>query len=440
MARPRAGDEGFTLVEVMVAMGIFLIVSAATLSLITTSLDTVRGNADRVYAAALARSEVESLRTLGSAAVPLGASERSVSTDAGDFTITRTATWVDVGAPTNPCEVGPGVTPGKSYLRVRVDVIGGDLEAPQTVEGIVYPRDTPPTENTGTLTVQVSDDVGQPVSGVSVTGTNGAGQTFQQTTGPDGCIFAPDLAAGANWSVVIAKPGYITEQPNGQSSSGVVVNELQNTPLTFAYAASGSLIVAAGHSGFPVPAGMPFRFQPNTLNNPANASGGYPVTISGLWPDDYTAWLLPCSASTAGSTASVTLAAGGSAAMALGGTRVELVGPEGENVRAIPASPCSNDYPLGAWAVEDRDGLTFLVPTGVSLPDGTWTLTSAGESRTIVLSSSVGRCSVKWPDPNALTEAEYDDLLNDPDLPLTPADLEDFIIRPEVSDPCPTAP
>jgi len=440
MARPRAGDEGFTLVEVMVAMAVFLLVSAATLSLITTSLDAVRGNADRVYAAALARSEVESLRTLGSAAVPLGATARSVTTDAGDFTITRTATWVDIGAPTNPCEVGPGVTPGKSYLRVRVDVVGGDLEGPQTVSGIVYPRDTPPTENTGTMTVKVSDDIGDPVSGVSVTGTNGAGQTFQQTTGPDGCIFAPDLAAGSNWSVVISKAGYITEQPNAQSSSGVVVNELQNTPLTFTYAASGTLVVTAGHNGFPVPAGMPFRFQPNTLNKPANASGGYPVTITGLWPDDYTGWLLPCSASSAGSTASATLAAGASATMPLGGTRVELLGPEGQNVRAVPASPCSTDYPLGAWAVEERDAARYLVPTRLSLPDGTWTLTSAGESRTIVLSASTGRCSVKWPDPDAVTQEEYDALLADPDLQLTPEDLSALVIRPEVSDPCPTAP
>ena len=426
---PGTPDDGFTLVEVMVALGIFLVVSAATLGLIMKSLETIGGNADRVYAAALARSEVEDLRTLGSAAIPLGASSRSVQTDAGDFLITRTATWVDIGAPTNPCDVGPGVTPGKSYLRVQVDVEGGGLEAPQTVHAIVYPNDTAPTENTGTITVEVDDDLGEPVSGVTVAGTNGAGQTFQQVTGPDGCVFAPDLAAGSNWAVTISKSGYITEQLTAEAKNGVVVNELQNTPLTFGYTAAGTLTFTAGTGGYPVPTGVPFTFSPDTRNRKPATFTGYPVTVTGLWPDDYTGWLRPCVGAGDGSTASTTLVQGGTSSMDLGGTRVQLVGPVGGTVKATYTGSCTATYTLGTW-----DSSLLLKAT---LPAGAWTFSvtgAPGADKTRTLSQGVGLCSVSWNVPTAVTQAEADELRTDPTF-IEP--VGGLLILPEVSDPCP---
>lgn len=432
-ACPRS-DEGFTLIEVMVALAIFLIVSAATLSLITQSLETIGGNADRVYAAALARTQVEELRTLGSAAIPLGATSRTVTTDAGTFLLTQTATWVDIGAPTNPCDVGPGVTPGKSYLRVRVDVEGGTLDAPQTVESVVYPNDTVPTDNTGTITVEVDDNLGEPVSGVTVSGTNGS-QSFTQTTGPDGCVFAPDLAAGSNWSVSISKSGYITQNLNGQSSSGVVVNELQNTPLAFTYAASGSLVFTTSGGGYPLPSGVPFAFSPNTRNVPTPAPN-YPATVSGLWPDNYTGWLRPCTGAGEGSTSSATLAQGATEAMNLTGTRLDLVGPEGGTVKATySGTGCTVTYTLGTW---DE---TLLVKA--SLPAGKWTFTvtgAPGVDKIRQLSQSVGLCSVSWNVPDAITVAEAEVLTAqreaaleaDPLLVLPPFPP----VLPEVSEPC----
>jgi prepilin-type N-terminal cleavage/methylation domain-containing protein len=424
-------DEGFSLVEVIVAMAIFLIVSAAALGLIMTSLQTVRGNADRVYAAAVARGEVDYLRTLGSGAIPLGASTRTVSGAGGDFTVTRTATWVDAGVATNPCNVGPGVSPGKSYLRVQVEVVGEELDAPQRLDAIVYPSDTVPTQNTGTVTVVVVDASNAPVPGVTVTGSNGAGSTFQQVTGPDGCVFVPDLVVGASWLVTVSKPGYITEELNGEAQT-VAVEELQNTPVDVVYSQPGSLTVTAGGGGFPVPEGMPFSLTPDTRNRAPSTFASYPVTVTGLWPDGYDTLFRGCLASGTGSARSAVVGAGETASLDLGGTRIELVGPEGDGVRAIPAAPCTNEYPLGAW--DD----TLLKQA--TLPAGTWTLRSAGVDVQVVLDDGLGQCSVSWDNPDAITQQEYDDLLADPDFNLTPEDLANLTILPEVSAPCPTAP
>jgi prepilin-type N-terminal cleavage/methylation domain-containing protein len=435
------GDEGFSLVEVMVAMGIFLIVSAATLGLIMSSLQTVRGNSNRVYAAALARAEVDNLRTLGSSAIPLGASSREVPSGSGSFTVTRTATWVDIGATTNPCQVGPGVSPGRSYLRVTVDVEGKDLGAPQTIEAIVYPNDTAPTENTGTLTVAVNDDVGEPVAGVTVTGTNGVGQTFQQVTGPDGCIFVPDLVVGGNWTVTIAKTGFITEQLDDTTASGVVVGELQNTPLAFDFAAAGSITFTAGSGGFPVPVSMPFEFTPDTRDRAPTSFAAFPVTVTGLWPDDYTGWLRPCVGAGDGSVATGALAAGGSTTLDLGGARVQLVGPEGAQVTAAYAGSCSASYPIGEW----DDGLLLKS----SLPAGTWTFTADGAtpaSQTVVLAPEVGLCSVSFDvpgaiDPNASPAPETPSPSPEPSASESgEPSPEPTVVLPEVSDPCPPAP
>jgi prepilin-type N-terminal cleavage/methylation domain-containing protein len=431
---PENGDAGFTLVEVIVAMGIFLIVTAATLGLIMTSLTTVRGNADRVYAAALARGEVDNLRTLGSAAIPLGATTRTTATDAGTFTITRTATWVDIGAPTNPCQVGPGVAPGKSYLRVQVEVVGEDLEAAQHVDAIVYPKDTPTTQNTGTITVAVNDDQGEPVSGVLVAGTNGSGGTFQQTTGPDGCVFVPDLVISPpNWSVTVSKSGYITEQLNAQTQQKAVA-ELQNTPFTYTFDASGSITFTAGSGGFPVPDGMPFTFSPDTRNRQPSSFSTYPVAVNGLWPDQYTGWLRPCVGAGEGNYATTDLAAGSTATLDLGGTRVELVGPKTASVvvkYATTGRLCNVTYTLGGW------NASLLKKT--SLPAGTWTFEVTGATpltRTVVLSQGLGLCSVSFNVPDAVTQAEADELLADPEYVPPPDGL---VILPEVSEPCPTS-
>ena len=78
-AAARGNDSGFTLMEVMVALGVFLAVTAATVTILLAALATVRENADRVLAASIARSQVEDLRLAGAEEIPIGLSQAVVS-------------------------------------------------------------------------------------------------------------------------------------------------------------------------------------------------------------------------------------------------------------------------------------------------------------------------------------------------------------------------
>ena len=427
-------DDGFTLVEVMVSLGIFLVVSGAVLGLIVTSVKTVNNNADRVYAAALAQTELDALRSSDAESLVLGQSSKTVGSGGATYTVKTTATWVDIGAIVNPCNVGDGVNPGKAYLRVRVDVEGGDLGAPQTVEAVIYPTDMPPSENVGTMTVAATDASDQPVEGVTVTGSDGV-QTFQQVTGPDGCIFAPDLRTDGQWIVSVSKSGYITEQLTGGSQSGVTVEEQKNTPIGFAMDTPGSLVFTAGTSGYPVPAGMPFQFTPDTLDRAPDTFTTFPVTVTGLWPDSYTGWLRPCLDAGTGSSATAQLTAGSTVTMDLGGAKVQLVGPAGESVSAVyDGGPCaSTEYPLGTW----DDSLLRKV----TLPAGTWTFTVAGgspASQTVELAEGGDTCSVRWGVPGAVQPGASESPTPAPSGSEEPTSAPSpTLTLPEVSDPCP---
>jgi len=65
-------DEGFTLIEVLAAVFIFIAVSAATIAILLLALRTIDQNNERVLAANVARSQVEYLRTLGASNITPG--------------------------------------------------------------------------------------------------------------------------------------------------------------------------------------------------------------------------------------------------------------------------------------------------------------------------------------------------------------------------------
>jgi len=472
--KPR-DESGFTIVEVMVSLAIFLIVSAAVLGLVMLSLGTVRANADRVYAAALAREALDDIRALPAKEIPLGQSTYESSTDAGDFTVMTETTWVDLGASVNPCDAGEGVLEnGASYLRVFVQVVGGQLKGPQRVEAVIYPTDagqgeSPEVANddTGTMTIAVRDVNDEPVSGVLVQGslTGVTPDSFSQTTGATGCLFVPDLLASADWKVSLTVPGgYITENASG-SVQAATVDTLLNTPVTFIIAQPGTVTFTAGNEGFPVPAGMPFEFAPDSRGLAPTSFDAFPVEVPGLWPATYTAWLRPCEGALDGSPGSAVLQQGGSATVTMVGTKVELVGPPGESVTVtyapqppdpLPdgwAPPCGATYELGTFAIpvdaDDEgveDGVAPLLPQKAMLPAGTWTITTAAGSTTVVLDALDAKCSVSFPVPDAISEEDYatlvaeyeaaveakkeDDTVVVPDLP------DPAVVLPAVSDPC----
>ncbi|MEK9809154.1 MAG: type II secretion system protein, partial [Candidatus Nanopelagicales bacterium] len=140
-----SAEQGFTLVEVVVAVAIFVMVTAAALTALIAALNTVRENADRVQAASIARGILEDLQAQGADALlvdlaatddtSLGAASIGVPV-ASPYTATVTAAWRSISQYVDPCVQGSELST-RTFLLATVTVDGGTLSAPEVIDGVV---------------------------------------------------------------------------------------------------------------------------------------------------------------------------------------------------------------------------------------------------------------------------------------------------------------
>lgn len=309
-ASERDSDGGFSLVEIMVALAIFLVASGAVLGLIMVSLSTIRSNADRVYAASLARAELDAIRLLPADQIPIGTQDpREVSTDAGDFTISVTTGWRGLPQEAiSECQAGEGyILGGKAYVNARVSVAGGELSGPQVVDAVIYPNDAGSNAvgsedaKTGTMTIFVSDVDGNPIKGATVSGELADPPSdFEEETDEDGCLFAPGLPTSADWKITLKSlPDNLSAEGEDQAQVAKVVDALLNTPANFVVARRNSLTVAV--PVFPGFDSEVVEFGRTDEGSSSDIVEIQPGLQEELWPGSYAAWLRPCSGSVQGS-------------------------------------------------------------------------------------------------------------------------------------------
>ncbi|NDH88675.1 MAG: prepilin-type N-terminal cleavage/methylation domain-containing protein, partial [Actinobacteria bacterium] len=435
----RDSDGGFSLVEIMVALAIFLVASGAVLGLIMVSLSTIRSNADRVYAASLARAELDAIRLLPADQIPIGTQDpREVSTDAGDFTISVTTGWS--GLPDDavtPCRAGEGyILGGKAYVNARVSVDGGELGGPQVVDAVIYPNDAGSNAaddedaKTGTMTISVADVEGNAVAGASVTGrllgtplddgTEQVAQTFTGTTDAEGCVFAPELTTSADWKVTVTPPGdYATESTEGLVQDKVV-DALLNTPVNFLVAKPSTVTFAASESTSITSQVIEFsRADQDSASDSIFVAPG--ATQTDLWPGTYTAWLRPCEGSVDGTVASAVVGQGESATVTIDVPKVQVYATPGRSVTATYTSaacdtaitpieflaPDSEDFSTDLVATTsstekiDNEDVTTITVTNYFVPrkaqfltSGTWTFSDGTNSSKVRIDDTLPVCAV----------------------------------------------
>ena len=390
----RPGDAGFTLVEVMAAIVVFVVVSTATVAILIQALRVVRENADRVMAASIARSQVEYLRTLGTSNIPIGLTVGAVpagqSTARVDpklldaaFTIRTTSNWVGFDQTENSCTAA---TPGQSYLRVTVEVSSANLGRPITMDTVIFPDTSAQVSGTGSATVSVVDQVGAPVSDVVVRGTDAFHPTnnFTLTTGVDGCLFMPGLTVSGSLAVNVSRSGYVSQTPTG-TDAVLQVSAGNVSRSSFKLAPAATLQFAGADGTFPLPADIPVTWQFKTTGASDTAAIlGSPVT--GLWPEPsgLTAFAGSCTDADpltySLTRTSYTLDAGGTSVALLASAPVRLRGlPADTPVTAIYAGTdgaCSPS-PIVVGRSNDRG----ILRTG--LPYGDWRFTAEGETQVL---------------------------------------------------------
>jgi hypothetical protein len=131
------------------------------------------------------------------------------------YDITTRADWMDDKAVDPSC-----ATPGAKadYLKVQTSVThqGIGTSRPAVLDTLISPPVRAFDADQGSLALLVADHAGDPVTGATVSLAGPA--TFDDTTGPSGCVLWGYVPAGSGYAVSVSKAGYVT--PSGVATAG----------------------------------------------------------------------------------------------------------------------------------------------------------------------------------------------------------------------------
>ncbi|WP_341952899.1 prepilin-type N-terminal cleavage/methylation domain-containing protein [Salinibacterium sp. TMP30] len=418
LQRLRSSDAGLSLLEVLVAMMIFAVVSLGVLQTLTTVLSVTRDNRARVVAANLASQEIDLARDAGDV-FTLGDSTYTKTLNGDVFTVTRSTAWIDSTNTAASCGTGGGTL---QYKRINIAVAWPNMRAgtePVRFDSLLAPNDRINDPGLGTILVSVTGGSGEGSAGVRVTANpaspaNGAQNlsVAPPATDAQGCSYILKVAPG-NYNVTVSRTGYITDA--GQSTAPtkltqVVAGTASSVSFNFDEAATFRVNYVSDPTPDSnevwIPKDLPTSFSSSrgvhlstasnrnlTLNiNLFPWSSGY-VGYAGNYaakPEDTTSTAPYCEspnpaswleADVAGviyrSPESLAVAAtpGGSVDMTVPMGLVEVNGLDNRTLRATAVAPvagsgdpgCTTDYAL------NFDRLNSAV-THIALPYGTWKL------------------------------------------------------------------
>ncbi|MCU1437700.1 MAG: prepilin-type N-terminal cleavage/methylation protein [Naasia sp.] len=402
-------DDGFTLVEVIVAMMVFALIA---LGVGYSTLTTIRLSADtraRETATNLAASEIDAVRAIGDPFAVLD--EVRTRTIAGtEFTVRRDAGWVTGPDTSNDCGVGTGTL---KYKRVNVQVSWpralGDAPV-AAADTIISPKTRLNDPAFGSILVSVAaaDGTGAPGVSVSIVPTSGGAAltTAPAATDADGCTFAFKVAPGT-YKVSISRPGGIDETQQATPNRSVSVLAGGAGSAAFQYDTAGSFTVRYADGANPAPllpslgfstswfssygvvakSGAPavvslhpfasgYRAAAGTYVSPSDSSTGCIAVDPGSWPAGTVAGK-PLAAGA--QTPAVAAEPGGSATADVRLGTVLVTAEGAASVRAVPvlsgtADPATG-YPGCSVANTLRwDAVPAAGSVALGLPYGAWTI------------------------------------------------------------------
>ena len=316
-----ARDSGMTLVEVIVAIGLFAVMSTAVLGVLGSAIRVTKDDKSRLQAVNLASRELEIVRDTFTAVtrgpewvtenqvtnpnpLPGGTAGEPLVVDGVPYTVLRTARWEPVGdTRVSPCDDG---TPQElAYLHVEVQVTWPDLgdRPPVAMDTVMTPPKGTYSSLEGHIGLRVIDGSGHPVRGVHVTATKGA-SVERGDTGEDGCVLLAHVDSG-DWTVTVNNSGYVNPKgdPTASTVAHVQQGQLWRGTIEYAEEATVSAVLAAPE-GYALPtdaATLPLTLgnsgiQPIGARVVAASPPGTERTITHLWPyaSGYGLWAGGC--------------------------------------------------------------------------------------------------------------------------------------------------
>lgn len=262
MHRPfsaRNEDEGFTLIEVIVAMVVFAIVATGFIYVATSALVTTRDTRARVVAANLASQRIDLVRSQSALDV------KNVTTDVtlnGDtFHVKTSWAWQTATGGSATCESGPSAGGAFTYKKVTVKVTWDNMPSEDQAvysNTLMVPKTKINDVTRGTVLVGVIDAAGVGVSGatVSLSPANGVEPV---TTDSDGCAYLLKVPE-ATYTVSISKPGYVSDQHKATPTATVPVTKGGSSRVSFAYDEAAAFRVTYAGAAATLPTNLTTTF------------------------------------------------------------------------------------------------------------------------------------------------------------------------------------
>jgi len=309
-------ERGFTLIEVLVSVFVFMIVALSVYQSIASIYAVTETTDAKVVAAALAGEQLEIIRNLPYSSVgevgglPSGVVPRTQTIIRGGFSFTLTTTIRSVDDPfdgTFPTDTTPD-----DYKSVQIDMTCAKCKnfVPLKFNSSVGPKALETPSTAGALFIQAIDANGNPVPQANVHIVDSSASpsiTIDDTTNNSGLLQVVNAPPGTNaYQVTVSKPGYSTEMTYAPGGSGnpnpvkpnptVVVQQV--TQLSFAIDKVSSLNVSSVDSMCGAVPSMPFTIAgakiigtPDVLkysiSTSTDASGN--LSLSSLEWDTYNA-------------------------------------------------------------------------------------------------------------------------------------------------------
>jgi type II secretory pathway pseudopilin PulG len=385
-------DEGLTLVETVVALTVFAIVSAALSAVILNTTALSRNNRSRVVAASLATGELETAREEAGrrSVVTLEQGSTSSTRTVGETTyaIRRTATWTKTTATADSCTTAAGTT-DNAYLRVSVDVTWPRMNgaAPVHADTLLTPALGTYSYATGNIAVRVTDRDDRGGADHLVT-VEKDGITLTQRTTAEGCAFFAFVDPGT-YTVRLGTPGYVDTLGNSTPSKTTTVTAAAPTAsaVSFQYDRAASVLLADDRA-------FPLKTDTITLANDHYPTRQLSIALSSFpakvfpWRDGVGLWAGSCRDAQPATPPHPSLTPGASVTTVVSGAPVDVtVTRNGVGAVEVPVTathgpdpatcPTGATLPLGTTAT---DGTLH-----VSLPYGTWQLAAGSTAKAVTL-------------------------------------------------------
>lgn len=284
------GQRGLTLIEVVVAMMIFTVVSIGLLYTLTSLLSVTREGRSRQVASNLAAQEIDLARDVNDV-FNLQDVTRNVTLNGDTFQVLRTANWVSSTDSSSNCGAGGGTL---QYKRVHVVVTWSNMR-PGSVgvdtDTLINPDTRINDPALGTIFTTVLTATGQPVANVTVAAAPSSGATLSATTDAKGCAYMLEVAPSTYTVKLTAPSGTTYVDVAGKTNPTLPATVLAGNAATaaFTYDAAGTLRATYNASTNSVPTTLPTSLvstRDPVVTAAAAVANPRSILVS-PWPDGY---------------------------------------------------------------------------------------------------------------------------------------------------------